>query len=411
MFEYQLIGAWFLAMRDRACLWDEPGLGKTRQVIMAMDARHITRGLVVCPASLKVNWLRELELWGAWPRECKTVSAVTELDANAVNVCSYEFATGNVEEIRAYLGRLGALVLDEAHYVKNHAARRTRALWSLAKGADCVWLATGTPYMNDPTDIVTPLRLFCKADVTKTRFMAKYCRVKRDWMGRPMVLGVKNVEKLNRELAPYALRRTQAEVLKDLPDLVIGRHHVENHADMDESEIPVTLDEALRAKSSHISVWRQKVGQYKAAAMVPVLREWLEVEPVVLFAYHRSVIAYLKGQFPEAVVVDGSKTQEERQEAVDAFQEGRARLFIGQIQAAGTGLTLTAASLVVMLEMSWIPKENEQAVKRCHRIGQKKKVRALVTMLDKSADARLALALARKIEVLSPIDLATKDLK
>jgi SWI/SNF-related matrix-associated actin-dependent regulator 1 of chromatin subfamily A len=406
---YQLAGAEFLAARPAALLADQPGLGKTAQAIVACDIVGAAQVLVICPASVVQNWKREIEMW-------------------SLGLFDYEVLSFD-QAAKAKPG-FDTIIVDEAHALKTPTAKRTKVVygekWDRAGGltekAERVYLLTGTPLPNNPSEVWTHLRALVPNSIpaksgkprTFAQFIGKFCHTRDNGFGLQIV-GGKNHEELRNAMASFMLRRLKSEVLEEMPELRFAELAVEGRIDeraMGEQAalIRQVLAEhgadGLKQIATHVATLRRLTGVAKVAGVSRWVRDWLMNGggKIVLFAQHREVIdalvADIGAHYP-TVKLDGSTT--DRQGAVDAFQTGDARVFIGQIQAAGTGITLTAASDLIFVESSWVPAENEQAAQRIHRIGQGEACLVRLAMLAGSIDETVQRAVARKMSDISRV--------
>jgi SWI/SNF-related matrix-associated actin-dependent regulator 1 of chromatin subfamily A len=424
LFPYQVEGAKFLATVKRGLLADEMGLGKSAQAIAA--AREVGAGmvLVVCPASLVQNWHREIARF--WPElaERRTYSVV-----------SYDYAARNAEGTDWFgTFKNPTLILDEAHYLKNPKAKRTKAIFGpkcdgdggLVSRAAHVFCLTGTPTPNNPSELWPMLRAVMPDSIRRDTgkpfafwpFIERYCVTQDTGFGIKIVRG-KNLSELKERISPFILRRKKDEVLKDLPPIRfdtlaldgVDLHKILNQIgqqDLDTIQRALDTDgvAGLKAIAPHVATLRKLTGLAKVPAAADWIADFLEGSDrkLVVFAHHRDVIARLADILSEGsassqgfVTLTGDDTAEERQEAVDQFQNSPAvRVFIGQIQAAGTGLTLTASSDVLFVESSWTPSDNQQAAMRVHRIGQRNACLVRFAMLAGSIDEDIQRAVMRK---------------
>ena len=418
LYGYQQTGAEWLAGRKHALLADEMGLGKSAQAIAACraaDARHV---LVVCPASVVENWRREFARF--WP------------GFGRFGVISYDKAVRGVFTMlgeRVDLAPPGAtLILDEAHYLKSHTAKRTKAIFGekcdgvggLVERADRVILLSGTPMPNHPAELWPALRALWPEQITGTsgkpyaywQFVSKFCKTKDNGFGIQIV-GAKNHDLLREKLEPVMLRRLKADVLPDLPEITFDPLFVEGsvgiagpEADLVREALEAHGVEGLKRIAPHVATLRRLTGMAKVEPVVEWVKEWLDGcdRKIVLFAHHREVIAELFNTIgtADAVVVAGSTS--DRQAAVDEFQNDPAcRVFIGQNTAAGTGITLTAASDLLLVEPSWVPSDNAQIAGRIHRISQGRGCQVRFVTLAGSIDEQIGKALARKAADISAI--------
>lgn len=431
---FQRAGVAYALKTRRTFIADEPGLGKTIQALATIKAADAFPAVVVCPATLKLNWQREANKW----LPDKTVEIVGgrtcyEVDADIVIV--------NYDVLPAWVDCLigsKALILDEAHYAKSPTAKRTKAATVLAKNvpADGIVLAlTGTPVINRPSELVSQLRILgtLKSFGNAQGFHSRYCNF--DGYGWT---GGKNLEELNVKLRGLCyVRRTKKDVLPELPakrkaEVFVSLGKAERSVyDKAENDLFEFLGDCAREKAEAIGengdhadyIARQRAQSAEALVRLNTLRrvsgegkislakEWIanfladSDEKLVVFAHHKSVVQGLAAEF-DAPRIDGSTSQTERQVAVDRFQsDPTSRLIVCSIKAAGLGITLTAASNVLFIESDWTPAGNAQAEDRCHRIGQNDSVTAWYLHAENTVDARIAELLAEKALL---IDAATE---
>ena len=424
-FPYQIEGIDFLAGRKAAMLADDPGLGKTLQAIKACDKiPYALRVLVVCPACVTVNWRREIETHrtGDWQ----------------AGVFSYE---QTVEKWRPGILRdeYDAVIIDEAHYLKGIESKRTRAIYGfnrnfqlsdahsiVARGQKTMVL-TGTPMPNKASELYTHLRALAPETVmsphtkmpwTYHQFEQRYC-VPHQGLHGITWSGSRREPELHKKLKSFMLRRRKSEVLKDLPPLRFAELYVEGDMTGLEiegaDEIRAVLEkdgvEGLRklAFDGGVAKLRRMTGLAKALPAADWINNWLDGTPddrkIVVFAHHHDVIETLYDKLhTRAVRVHGGIKQDERQRSVDRMQNDPAiRCFIGQITAAGVGITLTAASDLVFVESSWVPSENIQAGDRIHRIGQTEPCLVRYMMLSGSIDEDIQKACMRKMSSIAKV--------
>lgn len=421
LFPYQTDGAQWLAKVGRGLLADEPGLGKTAQAIAAACEVDAKKRLVLCPASVVENWRREIKRFD-WRGH----------DEHLWRVESYDMARGCNFEFLMEIG-YDLVICDEAHYLKTRDTKRTQAVFGkkcdgvggLVEKAKHVFLLTGTPMPNAPNELWPMLRavmpdaikgLKTGKPVAYWPFAMRYCKMERNYLGHDTIVGGKNLPELRERMKPFVLRRKKADVLKDLPpirfDVLPLTGKITIPPDMADEvaeqmrEVQKALEDggidALKAIAPHVATLRRLTGAAKVAPVVEWVRDQLDggMEKIVLFAQHKEVITNLALPLLKTsyvAVVDGSTT--DRQAQVDRFQnDPKCRIFIGQIQAAGTGITLTAASDLVFVESDWVPANNEQAAFRIHRIGQKNACTVRFATIAGSIDEQIQRACARKLE-------------
>lgn len=409
LYEYQIEGAKWLASVGRGLLADEPGLGKTAQAIEACNLTGAKYVAVVCPASVVLNWRREISMWSnyGWDYE----------------VMSYDGVRLGKLDPQAKLWGFDAVILDEAHYLKNPEAQRTKRILGdqldgvggIIEGVRNVFALTGTPYSNSPEDLWPLSRALFPSSMVNSngdlmnrwQFRHRFCKV--DMSGR--VVGAKNLSGLRRRLAPHFMRRDSSIV--NLPPLrstmlpVAGSD--KTFVDLPDYRRAVAAWcrgglAALEEEALHLATLRRLIGVAKVPGVASWAKDFLDGsdKKLVLFGYHRDVIQSLEREMKahgyKVSYVDGTTPQSMRQAQVDLFQiDPDRRVFIGQITAAGVGITLTAASDMVIVEPMWTPDHNIQAALRIRRIGQKNVCIVRFASLHNSLDWVIQSTAARKL--------------
>lgn len=405
--EYQQAGVRWMTEKQRCILADDMGTGKTVQSLMAIEAQGAYPCLVICPASLKLNWEREANQW--LPNRTVTVVAGGKGDIPKADIVivNYDLLTRRKNQLLD-LGH-ASVIMDEAHYVKNKDAARSKAALDLAWKCWTRILLTGTPLLARPIELVNLLKVIGRLGEFGgfQAFADAYCDPQDVWTGRRWVKdyrGSSNLGSLNRRLfndPGIMLRRTKKDVLPELPST---QHHympveIENRSEYKRCEddlraymltqamLDPDMDDKERERKAMVAMAREGTAdtlvrieylrQVAARGKVPVAVKWLKDfledtdESIVVFAHHRDVIDALVQAFPDdAVTIRGGDSSRHRQDAVDDFQSKKKRIFIGSIQAAGVGLTLTAASNCMFLEFPWSPSDMRQATDRINRMGQ-----------------------------------------
>jgi hypothetical protein len=419
---------------------DEMGLGKTIQGIgLSNDDASIRKVLVVCPGKLKINWAREWKKWcvkglsiGVVVTKALSKKAMARLNTwgegrvtiGVAAIPNTDVVIVNYDIIDRYLDAIYAvawdLVLaDEAHKLKNPKARRTCALlgsrewdkqnrvWNITQqpvASKRKAFLTGTPIVNRPKEL-WPFVLALDPEGLgkyKSKYEKRYCAAGLNTAGYYTADGASNLDELqNRLRKNFMVRRLKADVLKDLPAkrrqvIVLESDGLEDLMEREATEYSkLELNEGSDPASfTELSAVRKAV----ALAKVPFAIEHVEgvlenTNKVVIMAHHYEVVDAIKvGLAKYGVVgVDGRVTDITKIDAaVNSFQnDDSVRVFVGTIQAAGVGLTLTAASTVVFAELDWVPGNMSQAEDRCHRIGQLDNVLVQHLVLDGSVDANL----------------------
>jgi len=443
---YQKAGIQFALGRAGTLIADEMGLGKTIQAIGLVNAdASVKRVLVVCPASLRINWKRELT---KWLTRNLTIGAVTDgknwPDTDIVLI-NYELLSkheGNVTGTEWDLA-----VVDESHRVKNDKAACTK-VFAQIKAKRRVAM-TGTPILNRPNELFTsllwldPKRWTYTDKQGKTRskkfsFEVRYCDGHRGQFGWYNE-GATHLDELQEVLrSSCMIRRLKADVLTELPAKIRSVIELEGdanakraakaelekwqgfQAEIAEAEAAVAaakdqeayeaaigqLKEAQGAAFDSMSLVRHETAVAKVPMVLDFVREVLEGETdkVVVFAHHQDVVDALVAGLADfgAVKVYGGMSDKAKQASVDGFQkDAGVRVIVGNIQAMGVGYTLTASSHVVFAELDWTPGKVSQAEDRCHRIGQLSSVLVQHLVLEGSLDAYMAQMIVDKQRVIT----------
>jgi SWI/SNF-related matrix-associated actin-dependent regulator 1 of chromatin subfamily A len=424
---FQLAGIEWIVDHNDALLGDEMGLGKTIEVGGLINAdRTIRRVLVICPASLKINWARELTKWLVVPMTIGIVEGDQFPDDDIV-IINYDILHRHREAIDQVNWDL--LAVDECHLAKGEPAvvRRVRALYggrrkptkaevergirppmeTPVKARRRVYM-TGTPIVNRPKELWTLVHEVDPGDLGKSffKFAMRYCGATHNGYGWDFS-GASNLEELQTKLrSKFMIRRLKADVLTELPPkqrqiIVIPTNGAsstvqrewsafQRHKQMiDRAEEAAKEAKRVGDREAYVAAMRELHGHLKvgfaeiaalrhatAVAKIPHVishvTECLEnVDKVVVFIYHHDVAHALREAFPTAAVVTGETPAAARTDEVDRFQHDPfCRLFIGSIRAAGVGLTLTASQLAIFAEEDLVPGNMSQCEDRLHRIGQ-----------------------------------------
>lgn len=373
----------------RAIIGDDMGLGKTIQAIGYLALHPELRpAVIVAPASLKPNWRREIEKWLAAANNTVVINGSKAIDGHTAEIIiiNYDILSRWHESLA--LLQPAVLICDEAHYLKNPKSQRTKAAQALAKHCKKVVLMTGTPIMNRPVELF-PLLQMVQPD-NWSNFMAyarRYCGAKQRTMGRKKFWdfsGATNLTELNDKLKSVMIRRKKSQVLTELPEKrrVVVPMAIDRRAYDDFMEETLEALEEAGNRAAQLTLI-EKAKQYVVGQKMEQIFEWVDNfldsgEKLILFCIHRLTVDQLMARYGErAVRITGDSSQNERDYAVQSFQNDPATtLFVGNIQAAGVGLTLTAASNVAFIELAWRPGDQTQAEDRAHRYGQKNAVTA-----------------------------------
>jgi superfamily II DNA or RNA helicase len=405
---YQAFGAKFALAQRRVILGDEMGLGKTVQAIAALAhlrAQGDTHFLVVCPASVLVNWVREVERHSRLPAHRlhgadRDSGLATWLRRGGVAVTTYDTvhtlelptALAATARPRRREARVGMLVADEAHYVKNPATRRATALRALLDGPSLVDRAlflTGTPMENR---------------VGEFRGLVGYLQpdLLDDGDGAAAEL---SPTAFRARVAPAYLRRNTADVLSELPERIVTDEWTQLNPGVEEAAYRAAVLGRKFMGMRQAAFTADPAASAKLARLVEIVREAAESgQRVVVFSFFHAVLRAVEsrlrdddGAVPVFGPLTGAVAAAERQALVDAFARQRPpAVLLSQIVAGGTGLNMQAASVVVLCEPQLKPSLEDQAIARAHRMGQVRAVRVHRLLTADSVDERLVEALAAK---------------
>lgn len=417
LFDYQEVGADFLAGRRRALLFDAPGLGKTAQAIRGADRAGVAIMETVCPASVVTQWRR-------------AHAAVAETDCE-FNSKSYEAAR---DKGLTYGAR--AVVLDEIHYLKNVNSGRTKAVLGQAfygtdgaiKTAAYVWGLSGTPCPNNPSDLYPSMHALVPGSLrsmsghimSHDSFVNKFCDFYMGDYG-PVFKGGRNLDELADRLAPYMLRRTKTDIGKKEPVfgelwLDAGEAGAALRAAELQPEARLVAEafaaggfEALKllARTEHTGVarYRRYIGVLKILPVVKWLADQLDSgnSKICVMAYHKEVMAGIQEKLLErgyeSVIYQGGMNAKDKEGATRRFiTDPQCRVFCGQLDASGTGLDglQHASSDMLIVEPSWISDTNYQAICRLDREGQTGMVIGRLVGLEGSLDGAIMAAARRR---------------
>jgi SWI/SNF-related matrix-associated actin-dependent regulator of chromatin subfamily A-like protein 1 len=409
---FQWAGVRYVLDARRAFLADEQGLGKTVEALAALEADGAFPAVVVCPASLKLNWERETARWLPHRSVAVVEGRVAVPPRAEILILNYELIATQREALA--LRRPRALVLDESHYVKNPQAKRTRAVRRLAEAMprDALRLAlTGTPVLNHADELISQLRVLGRLED-----FGSGARFKQQFRGSL------TEERLHWHLRRRCfVRRRKAEVLPQLPDKrqVVVPVALDNQREyrlaeddviawlreqpLDLSELNAKIAATLRAQRlAQLGTLQRLAARGKLHAALTWIHDFLASgEPLVVFARHVEVQEAVMERFPHALHLLGRDTAQAREATVRRFQQEDGRvggnpLIVCATRVAAQGITLTRASNVAFLELEWTPAMHDQAEDRCHRIGQHDAVTAWYLLAAGTIDETMARLIARK---------------
>jgi SNF2 family DNA or RNA helicase len=391
--QYQTFGGKFALTQGRVIIGDEMGLGKTLQAISAIAHRAnagATRFLVVCPASVITNWMREVDARSELPiikihGEDHKASLQQWIESSGIGITTFDtLKSFQLTENQILALNVDTVIVDEAHYIKNVSTGRTQTIAKWLERSPNVIFLTGTPLENRVEEFVA---------------LAKLLDPK---MGNELsrVAMAAGPESFRRTVAPIYLRRNTEEVLKELPELIEVVEYCTWEGVDKQNYINAVADGNFMAMRRAAFAPLPNMQPSKLERLLELVTESFESgQKVIIFSYFRSVIDQVMQALGERAIgpITGSVSSTQRQNIVDTFQNSPVPLaLVGQIQAAGTGLNIQAASVVILCEPQIKPSLEVQAIARAHRMGQIRKVQVHRLILPESVDEQMLIMLARK---------------
>lgn len=451
LFSHQSEAVAWLAMRRRAGLFDDQGLGKTAASLVAADLVGAERVLVVCPSVVSFNWQREARAWV--PRwRSQVITAGDQRPADAANLVVVSHGLLLRDELFSALATQAwdVVLLDECQFFRNPKARRTKRFYgdpfkkdvaNLVRRNGYVWILSGTPMPNNPTELWTmlagldPRRAATVPGGPPMRWKQwrdRFCVLASTSYGDGLKpIAIKNADELRTRLKGFALRRMKRDVL-NLPPIRFGTvaltvGKLPQELLEIEREFRAVWQKSFRAiqgdatidsgaflqwlrDSEHFARWSRLCGLAKAPAAAELVSMELDsgLDKIVLFAHHRDVIDALATELAayKPVRIVGGMTAQQKSDAAAIFQQRpEHRVALCNIVAGGVGVTLTAACEAAFVEQSWVPGDNAQATDRINRIGQTRPVQVRTFSLAGSIDEIVDDVLLRKMTMIREVKL------
>lgn len=417
MYLYQVEGVrWLEARKGNGVIGLPVGMGKSNIAASYGKLHPEDRPvLVICPACVKYNWEREIKMWTG--EDAVILSGKTPYRINERYkwvVINYDILSGWEDVLVG--AKFKYLIGDESAYVNNPKANRTKAFIRLARTIPKKALLSATPIRNRPAEFFTALNLVDrKLFPNRYKYLHRYCDPKFNgfsWVYK----GLTNEDELYYLVNKVMFRKKKEDVFKDLPakrkivvpfalDFAVQKQY--NKASSEFLSWVKTVETTKKlATQAHIETLRQLAYIGKRDGVIEWIGNFLDSgEKLVVFAWHTDAINDIYSAFKDiSVVVDGRTNAKQKQENIDKFQDetSSVKLFIGQITAAGVGITLTAASSLAIVEFPWTPGDLEQAMGRIDRIGQKSPVVSFYYLVGAgTVDEDTALLLDEKSKMLN----------
>lgn len=422
---------------------DEPGLGKTLQSIATINIAGAFPCLVICPSSLKINWMREWEKF--------TDKKAMILTDKVRDTWTFFFQTGmhqvfivNYESLKKYfvqrikksegwtlrdvefrnsINLFKSVIIDESHRCKSASTQQAKFCKGICTGKEWIIELTGTPVVNRPKDLIPQLAILNRMEDFGgyKPFVNRYCSGQRE---------ASNLKELNFNLWKYCMfRREKSLVLTDLPDKIrqVNTCEITNRKEYVDAERDLIMylqkykdaddekiEKALRGEVMvRINILRQISARGKVRDVIEFVKDFRENgKKIILFCSLHEVVDQLKRYFPTAVSVTGRESPDMKQRAVDAFQNNpKVDIIICSIKAAGVGLTLTASSNVAFVEFPWTYADCCQCEDRAHRIGQKDSVTCYYFLGRRTIDEKVYRIIQEKKNIANAVTGSTEDIE
>ena len=393
--EHQKVAIEKLLANDKFILADDMGLGKTTSAVIASLETGAKKVLIVCPASLKINWDREIKNYT--DRKVLIVEGRKWGSTFDYYIINYDIiknyhSTDKSEDSDDYKLLVNAgfelAIVDEAHYISNNTAQRTRLLNDVLEKIPRVWLLTGTPMTSRPINYFNLLKIVdSPLTLNWQSYVRRYCAGYQFRVGNRKVWntsGASNLDELREQTKNLILRRMKTDIL-DLPEKMISPLFLELTSKMYDEELEefmrITSDnkekETISVTLNRLMKIRQLISFEKIPYTCEIIDKCIEQgKKVIVFTNFTMTLDMIHEKYKKnSVILDGRMSKEKRQDAVDRFQtQDKIKVFISNIVAGGVGITLTAAEVVIMNDLSFVPAHHSQAEDRAYRYGQKNSV-------------------------------------
>lgn len=384
---YQRVDVEFINSKQHAAVFNEQRTGKTPTILTAVKDK-LGKGLIVCPSGLKLNWALEYDKWigkgnalviNHSPKKRKEIYKKYGNNEIPMLIISYETLRVDYEFILDSVKEIDVLIVDEAHRLRNHKTKQSIALYKLSKIIKHMYPMTGTPAVNHPSDVYGIFRLiYPNRFKSYWNFIERYFGYTEGRFGREL-LGLRHDRKREFQelLEVSSIQRKRKEVMSWIPKVTERNIYLpidkkqQKHYNKILEEF-MYGDNVIQNVITQLMRLRQVCddpGLLMLDGKSPkteFLKQYVEDndEKIIVFSMFTSYLNKLKNIFPDAVMLTGEQTQEQKQHAVDQIQHGDAKIILSNIIAGGTGWTLDQADTIIFLDKSYNPVDNEQAADR-----------------------------------------------
>ena len=422
--EHQKVAVEKLLANNKFILADDMGLGKTTSAVIASLESKARKILIVCPASLKINWEREIRNYSN--RKVLIVEGRKWGSTYDYYIINYDIiknyhTTDKSEDSDDYKLLVNAnfdlAIVDEAHYISNATANRTRLLNDVLETIPKVWLLTGTPMTSRPINYFNLLKIVeSPLALNWQSYVRRYCKGYQFNVGNRRVWntsGASNLDELRERTKNLVLRRMKIDIL-DLPEKIVTPVFVELTSKMYDEELEeftrISTDkkdnETISVTLNRLMKIRQLIAYEKIPYTCELIDKCLEQgKKVIVFTNFTMSLDMIHEKYKKnSVTLDGRMSKDKRQNSVDRFQtDDKIRVFIGNIKAAGVGITLTAAEVVIMNDLSFVPADHSQGEDRAYRYGQKNSVLVYYPVFENTVEKIIYNILQKKKNVIDQV--------
>jgi SNF2 family DNA or RNA helicase len=422
--EHQKVAVEKLLANNKFILADDMGLGKTTSAVIASLESKARKILIVCPASLKINWEREIRNYS--DRKVLIVEGRKWGSTFDYYIINYDIiknyhTTDKSEDSDDYKLLVNAnfdlAIVDEAHYISNATANRTRLLNDVLETIPKVWLLTGTPMTSRPINYFNLLKIVeSPLTLNWQSYVRRYCKGYQFNVGNRKVWntsGASNLDELRERTKNLVLRRMKTDIL-DLPEKIVTPVFVELTSKMYDEELEEFTrisndkknEETISVTLNRLMKIRQLIAYEKIPYTCELIDKCLEQgkKVIVLTNFTMSLDMLHEKYKKNSVTLDGRMNKDKRQENVDRFQnDDKIKVFIGNIKAAGVGITLTAAEVVIMNDLSFVPADHSQGEDRAYRYGQKNSVLVYYPVFENTVEKIIYNILQKKKNVIDQV--------
>jgi len=422
---YQRVDAALIVEHPVLAIFNEQRTGKTPTVLSALGA--LEKGIIVCPSSLKLNWLNEAKRWsihkfvvvsGSKAKRVKTYANIT----NETLIISYETLRTDIADMLKVFKAFNYLIVDEAHRLRNYKTKQSQALYKLRTLSNRVYPMTGTPAVNHPADVYGILRLmFPDRYASYWHFVERYFTVVDSFYGKDVSSIRKDREsEFNELLDTHSLQRKRRDVMAWVPKVIkrtielepspkqisLFNEIIKKNMIIGE-EIPNAITKLTRLRQ--VCVDPAYFGVEETTPKLNFIKDYIEDndETIIVFSTMTQALKRLHKAIPNSRLLTGEQSTEEKQEAVLGIQTGAYRVLFANIKAGGVGFTIDNADTIIFLDKSYTPDENDQAADRFIPVNERIEYGAkqIITLLvNGSVEPKIEQMLSDKIDIIKYVN-------